>query len=415
MSKIVRTLATVLVSLWVTGIYSASTVKGTDYTEAPTGFDNQTNGLVEQKVFDHAKSVFEEVDDAKKGLGPVYNAQSCAECHQNPITGGISQITELRVGRLLDGVFTDRPGGSLINDRATDTLVQERAEDADVVRSFRTTLNTLGDGFVEAIPDETFTAIRKAQPPALRGRIIMVPVLEADTATMRVGRFGWKNQHASLVSFSGDAYLNEQFISNRLFGTENTSNGNSVEAYDHYYDAVADQYVGLREGIDIVNEDPDNDVDVFARFMRATKAPSRGLITAQVTEGEAVFNAIGCNICHTPTIATMATNSWINGHTFQVTEALGNKVIHPFSDFLLHDVGTGDGIVQNGGRATRNKLRTPPLWGVRSRTRLMHDGNSITYERAILRHRGQAEPVTLFFRALSQTQKNGLFAFLNSL
>jgi len=415
MSKIVRTLATVLVSLWVTGIYSASTVKGTDYTEAPTGFDNQTNGLVEQKVFDHAKSVFEEVDDAKKGLGPVYNAQSCAECHQNPITGGISQITELRVGRLLDGVFTDRPGGSLINDRATDTLVQERAEDADVVRSFRTTLNTLGDGFVEAIPDETFTAIRKAQPPALRGRIIMVPVLEADTATMRVGRFGWKNQHASLVSFSGDAYLNEQGVTNRLFGTENTSNGNSVEAYDHYYDAVADRYVGLREGIDIVNEDPDNDVDVFARFMRATKAPSRGLITAQVTEGEAVFNAIGCNICHTPTIATMATNSWINGHTFQVTEALGNKVIHPFSDFLLHDVGTGDGIVQNGGRATRNKLRTPPLWGVRSRTRLMHDGNSITYERAILRHRGQAEPVTLFFRALSQTQKNGLFAFLNSL
>jgi len=415
MSKIVRTLATVLVSLWVTGIYSASTVKGTDYTEAPTGFDNQTNGLVEQKVFDHAKSVFEEVDDAKKGLGPVYNAQSCAECHQNPITGGISQITELRVGRLLDGVFTDRPGGSLINDRATDTLVQERAEDADVVRSFRTTLNTLGDGFVEAIPDETFTAIRKAQPPALRGRIIMVPVLEADTATMRVGRFGWKNQHASLVSFSGDAYLNEQGITNRLFGTENTSNGNSVEAYDHYYDAVADRYVGLREGIDIVNEDPDNDVDVFARFMRATKAPSRGLITAQVTEGEAVFNAIGCNICHTPTIATMATNSWINGHTFQVTEALGNKVIHPFSDFLLHDVGTGDGIVQNGGRATRNKLRTPPLWGVRSRTRLMHDGNSITYERAILRHRGQAEPVTLFFRALSQTQKNELFAFLNSL
>ena len=415
MSKIVRTLATVLVSLWVTGIYSASTVKGTDYTEAPTGFDNQTNGLVEQKVFDHAKSVFEEVDDAKKGLGPVYNAQSCAECHQNPITGGISQITELRVGRLLDGVFTDRPGGSLINDRATDTLVQERAEDADVVRSFRTTLNTLGDGFVEAIPDETFAAIRKAQPPALRGRIIMVPVLEADTATMRVGRFGWKNQHASLVSFSGDAYLNEQGITNRLFGTENTSNGNSVEAYDHYYDAVADRYVGLREGIDIVNEDPDNDVDVFARFMRATKAPSRGLITAQVTEGEAVFNAIGCNICHTPTIATMATNSWINGHTFQVTEALGNKVIHPFSDFLLHDVGTGDGIVQNGGRATRNKLRTPPLWGVRSRTRLMHDGNSITYERAILRHRGQAEPVTLFFRALSQTQKNELFAFLNSL
>jgi len=415
MSKIVRPLGTVLVSLWAAGMYSASTVNTTGYTEAPTGFDNQTNGLVEQKAFDHVKGVFEEVDDAAKGLGPVYNAQSCAECHQNPTTGGISQITELRVGRFLGGVFTDRPGGSLINDRATDTLVQERADSADTVRSFRTTLNTLGDGFVEAIADATFTTIRNAQPPALRGQIIMVPVVEAPAETKRVGRFGWKNQHGSLVSFSGDAYLNEQGITNRLFGTENTSNGNSVDAYDRYYDAVAGHYVGLREGIDIVNEDPDNDVDEFAEFMRATKAPSRGAITAEVMQGQAVFNAIGCNICHTPTIATMPKDSWINGHTFQVTEALGNKIIHPFSDFLLHDVGTGDGIVQNGGPGTRNKLRTPPLWGVRTRTRLMHDGNSITFERAILRHRGQAEPVTLFFRTLSQAQKNKLFAFLGSL
>ena len=414
MSKVMRILGTTLVSLWVAGVYSASAVKTAEFTEAPSGFDNLTNGLVDQVAFDAVKKVFEEVDDNAKGLGPVYNAQSCAECHQNPITGGISQISELRVGRFLGGVFTDRPGGSLINDRGTDALIQERADEADNVRTFRTTLNTLGDGFVEAIADATFTTIRNAQPPALRGQIITVPIVEAPGAT-RVGRFGWKNQHASLLSFAGDAYLNEQGITNRLFGTENTSNGNSVDAYDRYYDAKLAQYVGLREGIDLVNEDPDNDVDEFAEFMRATKTPPRGAVNGQVRQGQAIFNAIGCGICHTPAIATMPADSWINGHTFHVGAALGNKIIHPFSDFLLHDVGTGDGIVQNGGPRTRNKLRTPPLWGVRTRTRLMHDGESITFERAILRHGGQAEPVTLFFRALPQSQKNKLLAFLGSL
>jgi len=414
MSKIVRFLGTVVVSLWAAGIYSA-TVKSTGYTEAPTGFDDQTNGLVEQSEFAALKKVFKEVDEIADGLGPVYNAQSCGECHQNPVTGGISQITELRVGRLLGGVFTDRPGGSLINDRASDARIQELADVADNVRTFRTTLNTLGDGFVEAIADSTFTTIRNAQPPALRGQIIRVPVVEAPSGTTRVARFGWKNQHASLVSFSGDAYLNEMGITNRLFGTENTSNGNSVDDYDQYYDAAAGHFVGLREGIDIVVEDEENDVDEFAEFMRATKAPPRGPITSQVTQGQAIFNAIGCNICHTPTIATMPPGTSTNGGTFVVTEALGNKIIHPFSDFLLHDVGTGDGIVQNGGPATRNKLRTPPLWGVRTRTRLMHDGNSLTFERAILRHKGQAAPVTFFFQSLSQAQKNKLFAFLGSL
>jgi hypothetical protein len=68
----------------------------------------------------------------------------------------------------------------------------------------------------------------------------------------------------------------------------------------------------------------------------------------------------------------------INGGTFVVPAALGNKVIHPFSDFLLHDVGTGGGIIQNGGPSTANKLRTPPLWGLRTRTRHMQDGLSVT-------------------------------------
>ena len=95
--------------------------------------------------------------------------------------------------------------------------------------------------------------------------------------------------------------------------------------------------------------------------------------------------------------------------------ALGNKLIHPFGDFLLHDVGTGDGIVQNGGQSTRNKMRTAPLWGMRSRDRLMHDGETLTRNESILRHAGEAGGVINNYRNLSTTQKNQLITFLNSL
>src|SRR2546428_5115704 len=119
-------------------------------TEAPTGFDNLTNGLVTQTEFDLAKAQFEEVQTIDSGLGPVYNAQSCGECHQNPVTGGISQITELRAGHIdsLTGHFVDAPGGSLINDRAIDAAIQGSVAAGEKVRTFRTSLNILGDGFV---------------------------------------------------------------------------------------------------------------------------------------------------------------------------------------------------------------------------------------------------------------------------
>jgi CxxC motif-containing protein (DUF1111 family) len=105
----------------------------------------------------------------------------------------------------------------------------------------------------------------------------------------------------------------------------------------------------------------------------------------------------------------------MNGGRFIVPEALGNKIIHPFSDFLLHDVGTGDGIVQNGGPSTRNKMRTAPLWGLRTRNRLMHDGQSLNINSAILRHGGEASYVRNNYQRLSNDEKHKLITFLNSL
>jgi CxxC motif-containing protein (DUF1111 family) len=112
---------------------------------------------------------------------------------------------------------------------------------------------------------------------------------------------------------------------------------------------------------------------------------------------------------------TAAPGTQINGGALRVANALGNKVIHPFSDFLLHDVGTGDGIVQNGGQATRNRLRTAPLWGLRARGRFMDDDLSFSVTDAIRRHGNQAENARNAFNGLSNTNRNRLLRFLDSL
>jgi CxxC motif-containing protein (DUF1111 family) len=280
---------------------------------------------------------------------------------------------------------------------------------ADNITTFRVSLNTLGDGFIEAVPDSEFTRIQNAQPSGMKGQIIRVPVLEAAAGTTRIARFGWKNQHASLISFSADAYLNEMGITSPLQPTENTHEGLSVAAFDTVPDpedaATAANPFGP-------------DVEAFARFMRSTKVPPRDtavINNADVVAGGSLFTSIGCANCHTPTITTAPVNTSFNGGKFIVPAALADKNIHPYSDLMLHNVGTGDGIIQNGGSSTMNKLRTPPLWGLRTRSRLMHDTLDLTRNNAILAHTNEAEPIIQNYINLSTTQKNQLIAFINSL
>jgi CxxC motif-containing protein (DUF1111 family) len=390
-----------------------------DATEAPTGFDNLTNGFSDQglpfeelnednivalRSFNDNRFIFEEVEKIQDGLGPTYNAQSCRECHQNVVTGGASQVAELRSGRTEDGQFFESLGGTLIHSRATYPDIVEQITPEDNTRAFRISTNTLGNGFIETIANSTLLALSAKQPPAMRGNAVMVPVLEANSS-VRIGRFGWKSQHASLESFSADAYLNEMGITSPLFPDENTSNG---------------KYVGYGSGYDPVPDPEDDGVDVmaFANFMRSTKAPPRGPITDDVLAGELLFNKIGCDTCHTPSITTARPGSKINGGALTVPDALGNKIIHPYSDFLLHDIGTGDGIPvlpSSEYASTANQMRTAPLWALRTRNRLMHDGLSLTKQDAIQRHGGQATNVTQKFNALSDAEKNQLLAFLNSL
>src|SRR6266404_3049954 len=268
-------------------------------TNAPAAFatplDNAGNGAVGNGFTPAATFVadtvaFSNEEDIPQGIGPTFNARGCVDCHMAPNIGGSSQVTELRVGHL-DGAGnfvnpnipvgnTGRtvPARSLVNDRAVCGQAQERVPGAENVRALRASLNVLGDGFVEAIDSNTLVAIANAQPGqsggAIAGQFIQVPVAEANGA-VRGGRFGWKNQQASLLSFSSDAYINEQGITNRFNLTENTSLGRFV-GFGSGFDPVPDNAPCASNPSVNCGEDPEEDIVAFARFMRATKAPPRG-------------------------------------------------------------------------------------------------------------------------------------------
>lgn len=374
--------------------------------EASTGFDNRSNGAVDPRTFRADRQQFEKRENIEDGLGPVFNGASCSECHLNPVPGGDSRVFVVRAGKF-DGVnFIPSPGGSLIHAKAINPAIHEVLLPGYDVVAMRRSLSVLGDGFVEAIDDNALYSIARQQPAESGGRIagqvIEVPLLEAP-GTTRAGRFGWKNVHASLASFAGDAYLNEMGITTPMFPHEDLSNGRPVAAFDQVPDP---------------DEADNDDVDAFARFMRATKAPSRDGVLASTSDsqaGENLFSSIGCAICHVTSFTTMTAGTVINGGTFTIPDAIGNKTIHPYSDFLLHNVGTGDGIVQNGGPETRNKIRTSPLWGLRTRGLLLHDGSATTIEQAILRHAGEASFVIDNYRALNKKKQGRIVTFLRSL
>ena len=395
-------------------------------TEAPAGFNTPSfngaqsvsNGIVEPPgdTFARDQEVYEENHSVQTGLGPVYNATACVSCHQNPNSGGASQFTELRVGHndengnfvnptifINDGKNTIT-GRSIVNDRAIGPEAQEHIPATENIRALRAALNTLGDGFVEAIDDRTLIAIAEEQPELSEGRVhgevVQAPIFEAPGQT-RVGRFGWKDQHSSLLSFIGDAYLNEMGITNRLRPTDVTTVLKTTKDPEDQPDDL-----GLA------------DIDHFAQFIRGTMVPPRDTAlaaTPAALRGGELFRRVGCNVCHVESITTAPAGTVIDGGMFTVPEALGDKIIHPFGDFLLHDIGTGDGIVQVGPQDTANKLRTAPLWGLRTKPRFMHDLRSLSLEDAISRHDGEAREPARRFRELSPEEREALITFLKTL
>src|ERR1700740_2277601 len=293
-------------------------------TEAPAGFNTPSfnsaasisNGIGEPPgdTFARDQNVYEENKAVADGLGPVYNAQSCVSCHQNPNSGGASQFTELRVGHndengnfvnptiiINDGKDTIT-GRSIVNDRAIGPEAQEHIPATENIRALRAALNTLGDGFVEAIDDKTLIAIANGQPELSDGRIhgevVQAPIFEAPGQT-RVGRFGWKDQHSSLLSFISDAYLNEMGITNRLRPTNVTTVLNTTTGIEDQPDEL-----GLA------------DIDHFAQFIRGTMVPPRDTTlaaTPAALAGHRLFGQVGCNVCHMEAITTAPVGTVIDG------------------------------------------------------------------------------------------------------
>jgi CxxC motif-containing protein (DUF1111 family) len=343
---------------------------------------------------------FLEVEASDEGLGPAFNGTSCAVCHNVPVIGGTSPVSELRAGRVNHlGEFEalDGTGETLFHlfsvpGHTCQPILPIEAN----VFARRVPIPVFGAGLVEAIPDDT---LRDLEDPfdrngdGVSGRAAIVE--DVATGDRRVGRFGWKAQHATLLAFSADAYRNEMGITNDLFPHESAFGvaADRMRLCDPFSDPedIADPRT-RRRGI-----------DNFASFMRFLAPIAREGASPQTQGGEKVFQAVGCSTCHVPVLMTGPSSNPL----------FNRKRVELFSDLLLHEIGTGDGIKQ--ASAETNEIRTPALWGLRLRRPLLHDGSAATVEQAILRHRQEAELARRGFEGLSDIDRAALLAFLRTL
>jgi CxxC motif-containing protein (DUF1111 family) len=300
---------------------------------------------------------------------------------------------------MVNGVFdpmTDL-GGSLIQVQGIGllngiTYVGEVVPNQATVTASRRTTPLFGLGLVDNVPDSLLQEVAELEQehtPDTAGRLNIV--LDAASGQQRVGRFGWKCQQATLFTFSGDAYLNEMGITTPMFPVENCPQGNCAVLQNTALPPVP-------------NNADDGDLVRFNDFMSFLAPPPKLPFTSQAKQGAVVFAQIGCINCHLPVLQTGPNSS----------AALDRVTFEPFSDFLLHDMGSlGDGIAQNG--AGIHEMRTAPLWGLRLFTTFLHDGRANNVSDAILAHDGQGRSARNRFANLNASQRAQLLAFLNSL
>lgn len=343
---------------------------------------------------------FLEVETADDGLGPAFNGVSCASCHNVPAVGGISPVAEVRVARRTDqGAFEPvDPGGETlvhlfsIPGHACQPAIPIEAN----IITRRIPIPLFGAGLIEAIDDDTLLTLADLQArrrDAVRGRAAII--VDRASGDQRVGRFGWKAQHATLLAFSADAYRNEMGITNDLFPSEVAL-------------GITKEQMRVCDVIPDPEDIPDprtrrRGIDNFESFMRFLAPLPRANADAAAAAGEQVFTALDCASCHVPLLTTGA----------NANPAFHRRPVPLYSDLLLHDIGTGDGIRQ--GAASPEEIRTPALWGLRFRRPLLHDGSAATVDEAIRRHRGEAEAIRLNYERLDESLRATLRRFLLSL
>jgi CxxC motif-containing protein (DUF1111 family) len=419
-------------------------------------------------MFKQALSVFQEVDsvsgglpgESGSGLGPTFNGNSCAMCHAQPATGGTSPglkskqnpvpnpqvalatldgannrvpsfitsdgpVREARFVRLSNNPNSPQDGGVhglyTIQGRKDSHGCQLAQPDFNSALAannviFRIPTPAFGLGLVEATPDSVLMDNVNANSSAKQALGISGR-LNTTGNDGSVTRFGWKAQNKSLLIFSGEAYNVEQGVSNEVFPNERSATGNCA-------------INPTPEDATPVNSPGNSDVVSFAIFARLSAPPM--LTTSSLSEqnGSALFNSIGCALCHSPSLTTGSTRY----------TGMSNTVYHPYSDFALHNMGAGlaDGIQQ--GTADVDEFRTAPLWGLGQRLFFLHDGRTSDLLQAILAHATQANncgpsgnrsafsfpgsdsncsseanAVISKFNSLSQSQKQDILNFLRSL
>lgn len=344
-------------------------------------------GLLRAGIFD-----FVEIEAVEEGLGPAFNATSCSGCHNQPRLGGGGPTLVTRMGRVTsDGTFEILNGSSLLPQSSIpDHRCQPQAPVDANVFARRQTPPLFGLGLLEAIPDAVLLAAEDpddANGDGISGRAARVR--DAETGAERVGRLGWKAQHASLRVFTAEAYRNELGITNELFPEEHLPgvSAEAAEACDLVADPEDVRDPAGRTGVDRLT--------AVARFL----AP----LEPRDVRDDAVFRTIGCADCHTPSL-----NTGPSDHP-----AFDRVEVWAYTDLLLHDVGTGDGITQED--ATGAEFRTPPLWGLGQRRPYLHDGRAADLVAAIRAHGGEATASVAAFDTLTATDQQALLAFLESL
>ena len=414
-------------------------------------------------LLDEATTAFNTFEDINDGLGPIFNAQACGQCHSNGAIGGAGEQIERRFGRFDNGVFNPlaNEGGSLrqlftvgqftaLDNTSCNVPLAREPADATVHNVGRLTTPTFGLGLVDAMPDSFFDGLVAAEPAAQRGTVnrgqIVLPN-PGDPAqsigTTRVTRFGWKAGVPTLTQFSADAYVNEMGISTQhcsrgatinAFAVESAPNGVPVSAS---CDDRAPRQTGTNPGgltatqwaqvDDAVGScaggrsEVQDDVFLFAAFMTALAPGPRDFSDQiSVTRGQPLFSQVGCNNCHSPTTFRTPANPApvsIDAAGSESVRVPGNFAFNPYSDFAVHDMGTlGDQIGNAGDSVARTRqMRTAPLWGIRFRNHLLHDGRCGDIPCAVRAHDGQAAAARNAFNALSSDNQHNIVQFVRSL
>ena len=406
-----------------------------------------TNGT----TFTAAKANFVATESAVDGLGPIFNQNACASCHQNGATGGAGQNIEQRYGTLTNGTFNTlaATGGSLrqlfgiggfnVGGLNCNSGVDNNPAQGATIFAGRLTTPLFGLGLVDSLPDGAFDTLASREPTAVRGTPRRVTIAlpnpldgSQSVGSTRVARFGWKANVPSLAQFAADAYLNEMGITtthcsrgavNSAFATENRANRAPTNAIingcpDDQKPGIDDDFAAENNNCAGGLNELQDDVANFTFFMAHLAPPPQVAITAGTAQdrGRTLFNSstLMCSGCHRS-----------DADVFVSTSAGGIQAgirFQPFSDFLVHDMGTAaDQIGLNDGDsvASTRLMRTAPLWGLRSRNLKFHDGRTTDIATAIRAHNGgslgQGTAAAAAFGALSTSQQSDLVSYLNTL